>query len=98
MGLETVFTTSITMETLFTLETFFTSEKCFYSDRKIFYHSGNIFHLWILDGPRKLGQPRSTRGANGSLMEKHFTTLETDFTLETLLPWRKGTFDVFSFY
>ena len=24
-------------------------------------------------------------------MEKHFTTLETDFTLETLLPWRKGT-------
>ena len=40
---------------------------------------------------RKLGQPRSTRGANGSLMEKHFTTLETDFTLETLLPWRKGT-------
>ena len=81
MGLETVFTTSTTMETLFTLETFFTSEKCFYSDRKI----------WILDGPRKLGQPRSTRGANGSLMEKHFTTLETDFTLETLLPWRKGT-------
>ena len=44
MGLETVFTTSITMETLFTLETFFTSEKCFYSDRKFFYHSGNIFH------------------------------------------------------
>ena len=38
MGLETVFTTSITMETLFTLETFFTREKCFYSDRKIFYH------------------------------------------------------------
>jgi len=25
-------------------------------------------------------------------MEKHFTTLETDFTLETLLPWRKETF------
>ena len=51
-----------------------------------------MHHLWILDGPRKLGQPRSTRGANGSLMEKHFTTLETDFTLVTLLPWRKGTF------
>ena len=35
--------------------------------------------------PRKLGQPRSTRGANGSLMKKHFTILET------LLPWNKGT-------
>ena len=46
MGLETVFTTSITMETLFTLETFFTREKCFYSDRKFFYHSGNTFHSW----------------------------------------------------
>ena len=33
MGLETVFTTSITMETLFTLETFFTSEKCFHSEK-----------------------------------------------------------------
>ena len=27
-------------------------------------------------------------------MEKHFTTLETDFTLETLLPWRKETFQI----
>ena len=45
----------------------------------------------LVDLGSKLGQPRSTRGANGSLMEKHFTTLETDFTLETLLPWRKGT-------
>ena len=33
MVLETVFTTSITMETLFTLETFFTSEKCFHSEK-----------------------------------------------------------------
>ena len=40
-----------------------------------------------------LGRPsQAWRGANGSLMEKHFTTLETDFTLETLLPWRKGTY------
>ena len=39
-----------------------------------------------------LGRPsQAWRGANGSLMEKHFTTLETDFTLVTLLPLRKVT-------
>ena len=43
-----------------------------------------------------LGRPsQAWRGANGSLMEKHFTTLETDFTLVTLLPWRKGTYAYF---
>ena len=49
-------------------------------------------HAWILVARACEGHPRSTSGANGSLMEKHFTTLETDFTLVTLLPWRKGTY------
>ena len=49
----------------------------------------HLHHLWILD-PRKLGEPRSTRGANGSLMEKHFTTRGTDFTRGTFYKLRMG--------
>ena len=50
-----------------------------------------IFISPIRHVARAIQDPQAS-GANGSLMEKHFTTLETDFTLETLLPWRKGTF------
>ncbi len=32
------------------------------------------------------------RGANGSRMEKRFTSWKTDFTLETILPLRNVTF------
>ena len=54
-----------------------------------------VIHLhlsWTLASPRKLGQQRSTWGANGSLRKKHFTARKNDFILETLLPLRKVTF------
>ena len=53
-----------------------------------------VIHLhlsWTLASPRKLGQQRSTWGANGSLRKKHFTARKNDFILETLLPLRKVT-------
>ena len=58
-----------------------------------------VIHLhlsWTLASPRKLGQQRSTWGANGSLRKKHFTARKNDFILETLLPLRKVTFLWFS--
>ena len=66
---------------------------------KSFFLAWNVFpfvihlhHSWAFASPRKLGQQKPTRGANESLMEKHFTARKNDFTLEKLLPWRKGTF------
>ena len=49
-----------------------------------------MHHAWILGARACEGHPRSTSGANGSQMGKHFTTRGTDFTKETFYKLRMG--------
>ena len=81
---------------LFSTYKSFSFVKSFFLAWNVFPFVIHLHHSWAFASPRKLGQQKPTRGANESLMEKHFTARKNDFTLEKLLPWRKGTFPIFS--
>ena len=56
----------------------------------VFFWVSHLHLKWTFVARACEGHPRSTSGANGSRMGKHFTTRGTDFTKETFYKLRMG--------